>query len=287
MKLLKNAVGLIFISTILLSPFKVVTAEGLSNMDCIIKPKSTVELGSPEEGILSEVLVERGDRVKKGQLIAKLDSRLAIINAKLAKYRASTNVNLRIAKTQVNFRQKELNRFKAMLSKKAISEKDFDQVAVELQLAVLSVASAKVELKIARIESELVSARLSRRSIYSPLDGVVEEVNKSPGEYVYEQAPLLKIAQLDLLNVEVFIPVADYGAVSVGMIAEVHPEEPVGGRYPAKIIVIDRVFDPASRTFGVRLELPNLEYSLPAGLRCTVSFKAEVMKELNLTDIKE
>jgi len=291
MKYLKNVIELIFISTVLLVPFnQVVAADGLSNMDCIIEPKSTIELGSSEEGILSEMLVVRGDRVKKGQLIARLDSKLERINAKLARYRANTDVSLRAARAEVEFRRKELNRLQLMFSKKAISEKDFDQAAIELRLAVLAVETAKTDLKIAKINSELASAQLGRRSIYSPLDGVVEEVIKREGEYVYEQAPLIKIAQLDVLNVEVFIPVDNYGAVTVGMAAEVKPEEPVGGVYPAEIIIIDHVFDPASRTFGVRLELPNLDYSLPAGLRCKVSFKTEAVEELPplpLIDLKE
>jgi hypothetical protein len=56
------------------------------------------------------------------------------------------------------------------------------------------------------------------------------------------------------------------------MIGEVVPEEPIGGVYKGKITIVDRVFDTASSTFGVRLELPNPNYALPAGLRCRIRF---------------
>jgi multidrug efflux pump subunit AcrA (membrane-fusion protein) len=52
----------------------------------------------------------------------------------------------------------------------------------------------------------------------------------------------------------------------------VSPEEPVGGEYPATVTVVDRVVDAASGTFGVRLELPNPDRALSAGLKCRVRF---------------
>ncbi len=62
------------------------------------------------------------------------------------------------------------------------------------------------------------------------------------------------------------------GKVKVGMKAEVRPESPVGGVHLGLVTVVDRVLDAASGTFGVRLELPNPKYRLPAGLRCKVRF---------------
>jgi len=62
------------------------------------------------------------------------------------------------------------------------------------------------------------------------------------------------------------------GAIKVGMQADVTPENPVGQVYKAKIKIVDRVIDAASGAFGVRLELPNPKYLLPAGLKCKVSF---------------
>ena len=80
----------------------------------------------------------------------------------------------------------------------------------------------------------------------------------------------MKLAQLDPLRVEVFVPISMLGRIRVGMQAEVMPEEPVKGTFKARVIVVDRVADAASGTFGVRLELPNPGYRLPAGLKCKV-----------------
>lgn len=82
---------------------------------------------------------------------------------------------------------------------------------------------------------------------------------------------LLKLGQIEPLRVEVVLPVQAYGKLRVGGKAEVMPEG-LGGRHVAQITVIDQVFDSASATFGVRLELANPKGSLPAGMHCQVEF---------------
>jgi hypothetical protein len=94
-----------------------------------------------------------------------------------------------------------------------------------------------------------------------------------PGEYRNEQSPILTLAQIDPLRVEVFISTSHYGRIHTGSKAEVRPEQPVGGAYTAVVTVVDRVLDAASGTFGVRLSLPNPDFLLPAGIPCKVLFE--------------
>ena len=83
--------------------------------------------------------------------------------------------------------------------------------------------------------------------------------------------PILKLAQIDPLRVEVVLPQAVFGKVAVGGLAMVRAE---GGGVPrqARVLVVDRVIDAASGMFGVRLELPNPGGAQPAGQRCKVEF---------------
>ena len=91
------------------------------------------------------------------------------------------------------------------------------------------------------------------------------------GEFAQAQ-PILTLAQLDPLHVEVVLPVSVYGTIEAGAPAEVRPADPVGGVYEARVKLVEQVIDAASATFGVRLELPNADYVLPAGLECRVRF---------------
>ncbi len=74
------------------------------------------------------------------------------------------------------------------------------------------------------------------------------------------------------LNAELNAPVSLLGKISVGSKGQVSMEEPVGGVHEAVVVVVDRMLDAASGTFRIRLELPNPDYALPAGLRCHVRF---------------
>jgi hypothetical protein len=71
--------------------------------------------------------------------------------------------------------------------------------------------------------------------------------------------------------VEVVMPVEYYQKLNLGIGAEVAPEG-LGLRRTATVKVIDRMFDAASGTFGVRLELQNHDHAIPGGLRCKVDF---------------
>jgi multidrug efflux pump subunit AcrA (membrane-fusion protein) len=101
---------------------------------------------------------------------------------------------------------------------------------------------------------------------------VVVERILSPGEFA-DPPQLLEVAQIDPLRVEVFAPIGLLQQVSVGMTAQVLPEAPVGGSHEATVTIVDRVVDAASGTFGIRLELPNSDFALPAGLNCRVRFE--------------
>jgi len=137
-----------------------------------------------------------------------------------------------------------------------------------------SVQHAQAELsnrRLADLELQRTAAEVALRTIRSPVNGVVVERFMHPGEFP-KQEKILKIAQIDPLRVEVYAPVALLGKIAVGTTAYVKPEAPLTGEYAAKVTVVDRVVDAASGTFGVRLELPNHDLKLPAGLKCFVRF---------------
>jgi multidrug efflux pump subunit AcrA (membrane-fusion protein) len=103
---------------------------------------------------------------------------------------------------------------------------------------------------------------------------VVVDVLQKPGEFATSdvRTPIAKLAEIDPLNVEVILPVSLYGKIKTGQRAKVIPEQPIGGRHDATVRVVDRVIDAASGTFGVRLQLANPGYRIPAGVRCRIRF---------------
>ena len=150
-----------------------------------------------------------------------------------------------------------------------------DIASTERHLAELDLEEAEVGKRMAKLQLRQALALLGQRVIISPIDGIVVERALSPGEFINEQSHVIAIAEMGELNIEVFVPIAYYNAINIGMIGEVRPEAPIDGVYEATVSIVDKLFDPGSGTFGVRLQLLNQKHNLPAGLRCKVRFLGE------------
>jgi len=170
------------------------------------------------------------------------------------------------------FLTKKRERTTSLMAKGAASAAALDEIESDFGVASQDLRKAQANLRVAQLEVQRAEEVLKLRSVRSPIDGVVAERTLLGGEYAYDQAPIMTIAQINPLNVEVFVPIALYGTIKAGMEATVTGEEPVGGRSVAKVEVIDPLIDARSGTFGIRLLLPNPDNKLPAGLRCKVQF---------------
>lgn len=243
-----------------------------SELDCVIEAKQMVELGSSEQGVVTELAVERGDAVETGAVVARLDSGIQTLAVELARHRAERTVEIKASAERLEYRRREIGRLRKLYEKDIVSTKSLDEAEVERRLAIYNLKAARLEQEMAKLELRLAEERLNRRTIRSPVNGVIVEVTMAPGELAHDQSQLVTIAVIDPLNVEIFAPITLYGTIKRGMLAEVQLENPVGGLYKARVAVVDRVLDTASDTFGVRLELPNADHSIPAGLRCRVRF---------------
>ncbi len=245
--------------------------KGMSDFDCVIEPFMTVELSTSIRGTLEDVSVKRGDLVKKGQVVARLRSGVEKAGVELAKAQAQSKTQIQISKERFALSQRKLQRVNELYEKNMVPKNEQDEAETEKILAELEVLRAEEGHKIAGLELERAEEVLDLRSIVSPINGVVVERLKSPGEFVEEQ-PVVKLAQIDPLNVEVIAPIAYLGKIKTGMKATVFPEKPVGGKYKAEVKIVDSVVDAASGTFGIRLELPNPKHKVVAGLKCGVKF---------------
>ena len=261
-----------FVFVFLCFTFSTFAAKKSSDdLDCVIEPYQTVELSSPVQGVLEEVLVKRGDSVKKGQVLARLKSGVEQSGVNLAKARAESMTEINVNSEKHKLGKRALERIEELYQKKLVSPNDYDEAATTVVVGELEVLLATENHYIALLELKRAKEILKLRNIVSPIDGVVVERYKSPGEFIEDQ-PLLKLAQVNPLNVEVIVPLYWLRTIKKGMTVKVYPEKPMGGSYKAKVVIVDSVIDSASGTFGVRLELPNKNHRIPAGLTCDVKF---------------
>lgn len=253
-------------------------AERLSSsgrFDCMIEPSQTVDIRSPVVGLLEAVMSHRGDKVRKGQIIASLEQGAERASTELARYKSEMVGPKRAAEVKLEFANRKYERRRDMKADKFMSAQESDDAEVEMQLAAAEVQQAKENKQIAKIEWEQQRALLSLRTLVSPFDGVVVDQLLFPGEVVEpspDKKPILKLAQLDPLLVHVILPFSVFGQVKTDMVVDVFPELPVGGVYKGKVKIIDRLMDAASGTFGVFLEIANSSLDIPSGIRCGAAF---------------
>jgi len=242
-----------------------------AEFDGVIEPYMTVKVGSGVYGILETVDVDRGDFVKKGQVLATLQSGVEKATMEVARARAEMEATIKLKQAQLDFLMRKQQRSEELYKKGAVPFSQMDEAETNRILAESELKDALENKRLADLEFKRAIEVFNRLTIRSPINGVVVERYLSPGEYIENQS-VMKLAQIDPLNVEVIIPVTQYASVKVGMRARVIPEAPIGGQYIAEVKIVDRVIDAASGTFGIRLELPNPNNRLPAGLKCKVIF---------------
>lgn len=212
--------------------------------ECLIEPYEQVSISSEASGVIEKYFIERGDFVRRGQKLVALQSGIE-------------QAAVELAKAKVDFGERKVQRNKELLAKDLISEQETDEL--------------ETENRIAALELKEMEEKLNMRTIYSPIRGVVVERHNSAGEYVGSE-PVLTIAQIDPLNIEVIVPVEKYGSIKKGMQAEVFPFIPSGIKVKGKVVIVDSVIDAASGTFGVRVKVNNKRHRLAAGVKCQIRF---------------
>ncbi|NML24398.1 efflux RND transporter periplasmic adaptor subunit [Zoogloea dura] len=252
-------------------PAALAAPNGQATLGCLIEPDKVADLGSQVIGVLDGLRAERGDFVRKGQVLAQLRSDLERATADVARTRASTEADLRSSEASRELAQQKMRRAEDLVARNFIAQQALDQARADLRVAEQKVLQTREQLRVWGREVSVAEAQVGLRSIRSPFDGVVVERYLSLGERV-EEKPVFRVARIDPLRVEVIVPAARYGMIRAGDVASVRPDLPGAAPLDATVSVVDRVVDAASNTFRVRLSLPNPEHRLPAGLRCRISF---------------
>lgn len=247
------------------------SAATVPDQDCVIEPNTVVDLASAVEGIVQTVEVARGDAVERNQVLVTLDSGVERAAVEYARARAEASAQVRAGEANASFAQRRAGRVGVLYEQKVVSSDQMDEAATQTRLTKAQAEQAAENQKLAQLELRQSQETLARHVIRSPIRGVVVQDYLSPGESVKDK-PILRLAEIDPLRVEVIVPVAYFGTIVTGQTATVHPEAPREGSFQAKVTIVDRVADAASGTFRVRMSLPNADYSLPSGLKCRVQF---------------
>lgn len=241
--------------------------------DCVAEPAQRVQIGTPVTGLLASVEVGRGARVMPGDVVARLESTVEEANVALAGAQADADEAVRAQQTRLSLAEADLTRSKKLATSGSVSTSKVEELEATVEIAKRDLDTEKRKRLLAKIELQRQQALLDRQSIRSPIKGFVADQSLRAGEFVRQDSPIMTIVQIDPLFIEAYVPAALWGRITVGSHGSVVLDQPDKQSRDALVTVVDKMFDAASGTFGVRLELPNPDDLIPAGQRCQVAFE--------------
>ena len=242
-----------------------------AELDCLVKPEMYVEVSSPVVSTLESILVDTGDVVTRGQPLARLEASVERARVKMAELQVKHVSDIENRKVQVQYKKLNLDRMLELREKNSVPQFEADKAKTEYDLAVLELSKAREIRIMARANLEMERSQLALRTIVSPINGVVVDRYAMVGESV-EGRSILKLAKVNPLKVEVIAPTEYFGLIEKGMKANVFPEQPANRAFQATVTVVDKLIDPASGSFTVRMSLPNPDDVLVGGVNCLAQF---------------
>src|SRR5262249_25659591 len=220
-----------------------------------LRPLAQADVGSKVLGYVDAVLVDRGDHVKRGQLLAlvrpsDLPDQLAAARSSLAQMQAS------YALAPTNY-----DRANSLAPTGVVSQQ-------ELQQATAALASAQAAEAASKAQIGALAVRLGETRIQSPIDGVVSQRRLDPGALVGPPGggAIVTVVRVDRLRVFVTVNERDAGRVAVGKDAPGEGGAMPGKSLAGKVVRVSPSFDPTTRTIDAEVQLDNKSGEMRPGM---------------------
>ncbi len=199
----------------------VVTASGE------VKPQKFVDVSANVSGRITELAVKEGDRVKKGQVLVRIDSTRFEADAdqsRAAVQAQQAEVDRAVA--DLELAQLEFARMKKVHEEKLISDQQFDEAAATIRMKRANLESLK--RRVAQMQAAFASSRdnLEKTTVVSPMDGYVTNLGKEEGEVVigaqsFQPTVIMTVADLSVMECEVLVDETDIRNLKTGQEAEI------------------------------------------------------------------
>jgi RND family efflux transporter MFP subunit len=237
---------------------------------------ATVEAVPKVSGRLDEVAVRLGDRVRKGQTLAKIeDGEIAeqVKQAQAAYDVAAATIRQREA--SLRLAQTNLQRSQNLYERQLIPKQTFDDNDATYQAAVAQLDLAKAQFSQAQARLDELKINLANTVIMSPVSGFVGKRALDPGAWVTPNSSFLSVVDITTVRLVANIIEKDLRRISQGERADVVVDAYPGETFEGHIAHVAPVLDPSTRTAEIEVEIPNPQFRLKPGMYANVSFLVE------------
>jgi len=215
------------------------------------------DVAADAPGKVVQTLVERGQSVKKGQVLVTLDARGATLGASAAAAQS------KVAESQLEEAQRECERVKHLLDTKAISQAEYDRQTADCTAKQWSATAAQAQ-------SQTAVKLLGDTRVRAPFDGVVGERFVNVGQYVASTTKVVSVYEADPLRLQLTVPEADLALIKTEMPVAFSVAAFGDAKFQGTVKFISPNVREATRDLVVEAVVPNTEGKLKPGMFAVV-----------------
>ncbi len=208
-------------------------------------------------GRVTRTYVERGQKVKKGDILAMVDSRAAGFQA------AAATAQSKAAEVQVNQAQQDCARADTLFAQGALPKAEYERQKTQCTSSLYSANAAQAQ-------ADLAGKLAGDTTIRAPIDGIVGERSISTGEFVQPPTRVASIFFIDQVRVNISVPEAVIGQVQVGQTLEVRVSAYPDDVFPAVVRFVSPALRATTRDLIIEAVAPNGGHKLHPGMFATV-----------------
>jgi membrane fusion protein (multidrug efflux system) len=238
--------------------------------------EATVDVVPKAGGRLQTINIKLGDRVRRGQVIAKIEDREIVeqVNQAEASHKVS-EANVRRSEADLSLALTNVERARNLYGRQLLPKQQLDDAEARHTSAVAALDLARAQVAQSEARLQELRINLSNTSVVSPVDGFVARRNVDPGAWVSQQAGVASIVDISSLRLVANVVEKDLRAVNPGDPAIVEVDAYPGEKFNGRIARVSPILDPATRTAPLEVEIPNPQFRLKPGMYAKIALEVD------------
>jgi RND family efflux transporter MFP subunit len=241
---------------------------------------ATVEVVPKVNGRLESITVKLGDSVRRGQILATVEDQE--IQEQVRQAQASFQVGqatIRQREADLKLAKTNLDRSRSLFERQLLPQQTYDDTEARYQAAVAQLDLARAQFEQAKARLDELRITLSNTRIASPVDGFVGKRYVDTGAFVGPNSPVASVVDIRTVRMVANLVERDVKRVPVGTRAAVEVDAFPGETFSGRVSRVAPVFDPATRTAEMEIEIPNAAFRLKPGMYARVELTVDTKSD--------
>ena len=241
---------------------------------------ATVSVVPRTAGRLQELSVRLGDRVNRGQRLAKIEDFEIVEQVKQAEAAQEVSLaTIRQREADLQLAETNVERSRSLFERQLLPKQTLDDNEARYQAALAQLDLARAQTNQSKARLDELRINLANTVITSPVNGFVAKRNVDPGAFVSQNAPVADVVDITRVRLVANVVEKDLKELETGNATRVQVDAYPGETFSGRIARVSPVLDPATRTAPIEIEIPNPDYRLKPGMYARVGITTQTKKE--------